>query len=624
MSKYYIPLHNHSEFSLKDGISKIKYMPDRLKEIDCPGMSLTDHGSLASSVAFYKTLKKQDVQPIIGIEQYVSRQDCAIKSTDNRKLDHLLILCKNTAGWKSLLNLVYDANLPEHFYHNMRIDVDKLPQYTQDGNLIGICGHLGSILASKIVIDDVIQQDWQKDGIACAKLLEEMFGKGNFYLEVQLVNNETHPVVAQLAECIRTISQITKIPTVATGDSHYLRKPDSVLQNIMLCDNLNMKMQDGPTSGMSAFFKTNNFHIPSYDEMLEFGNTEEELDRTLEVAAQCEDYDILHQPKIPKYNCPTGHDESTWLRQQCWDGWQKKIEGKIPQDRRQEYADRVKYELQVLQEANLAGYFLTVKDIVDYGRTIGLMGAARGSVAGSLVSYLLNITQVDSIKHSLIFERFYNKGRATKGHVSLPDIDIDCPQNKRGKILEYIANRFGHDQTCQVAAYSSLKGRNAIKSVLRGYGDVSFNEMNEITKQFPDAAKISAELHEQEDRDLESSIIRYVLENDKKQVLKDWCYIDKEGNLQGRMSKRFGQAIALENTKTHRSTHPAGIVISPYLIRDSIPTVYDTKNKKSIAALEMGDLEDIGMVKFDLLGLATLDKLAGVKQILNTGFIQDD
>jgi len=616
--KTYIPLHTHSDFSLKDGISKIKFMPDRLGEINCSGMALTDHGSIAGSISFYKKMKENNLKPIIGIEHYISRQDCTIKTPENRKLDHLLILCKNTEGWINMLNLTYRAN--ECFYHSPRLDLTTLSQYTQDGNLIGISGHLGSVLASKIIIDDKIQQNWQKDGIECAKQLEEIFGKDNFYLEVQLINRDSHPIAQQLADTIREISSITKIPCVATPDSHYLRKEDNILQHIMLCENLNIKMADGPTSGMSAFFQNDNFHIPNYDEMREFGNTEQELDNTLVIADQCEDYDILHPPKIPTYDCPDNHDENTWLRQQCWEGWKNKIEGKIPKDQQQKYIDRVKYELQVLQQANLAGYFLIVKDIVDYGRKICLMGCGRGSVAGSIVAYLLNITQIDSIKYNLIFERFYNSSRTS----SLPDIDVDVPQSKRGKILEYITQRFGQDKTCQVSTYSSLKGRNAIKSVLRSYGDISFTEMNEITQHFPDPAKISAELHEQEEEGLESSIIRYVLENDKKKILKDWCYLDKDGNLQGKLSKRFSQAIALENTKINRSIHAAGIVISPYKIQDSVPVVYDARHKKLISSLEMGDLEDLGMIKYDILGLAMLDKVAGIKDILQYGDIKEE
>ena len=618
----YFPLHFHSDASLKDGISKIKHIPDRLNEINLAGCSLTEHGTLASSVSFYTTLKKQNLQPVIGIEQYISRQNCEIKTVENRKLDHLLILCKNTCGWYDMLRLTHHANTC--FYHNPRLDLKTLSRYTQDNNLIGIAGHLGSVLASRLIVDDKIQPNWQQDGIECARELEEIFGKGNFYLEVQLVNNAAHPLVKHLADAVRAIGKITGISTVATPDAHYLRRENDILQQIMLCTNLNMKLKDGPTSGMSAFFHSNNFHLPSYQDMVDFGNTEEELDRTLEVAAKCGDYDILHQPEIPAYDCPEGHDEYTWLREQCWKGWKEKIEGTIPKNLHGQYADRVKYELGVLKEAKLSGYFLTVKDICDFGHSIGLMGVGRGSVAGSIVAYLLNITQVDSIKHSLIFERFFNQGRIAKGQISLPDIDIDVPQNKRGKILEYISNRFGQDKTCQVSTYSTLGGKNVLKAVLRSYGDTSFDEMNEITKHFPDPAKISAELHEQEDRDLDASVIRYVLENDKNGVLKDWCYLDRDGQLQGKMSKRFSQSIYLEGTKINRSVHAAGIVISPQKIKDSIPVAYDTKSKKLVSSLEMNDLENTGKIKFDLLGLATLDKLSGVSQILKYGDIQEE
>ena len=329
----------------------------------------------------------------------------------------------------------------------------------------------------------------------------------------------------------------------------------------------------------------------------------------------CEEYDILDKPHLPDFQCPKGYNAAEYLRQLCRDGWRDKIATDVDKSKHQRYVDRIKYELDVLQGADLSSYFLIVQDIVNHVRNNKwLPGPGRGSAAGCLVSYLIGITAIDPIKYDLIFERFYNAGRNTQGRVSMPDIDVDVPMDQRENIIDYIKDTYGKDKVSQMITYNTLKGRGALKEVLRVYSNISFEEMNQITKHIPDEAKIADELQDMKDEDGEASIIRWALENNQKQ-LKDWCYV-KDNKLEGPLAKRFEQAIRLEGTKCNQSKHAAGIAISQDSLASICPMIYDSKTKKNIAGLEMNDLESIGVVKFDILGIGLLDKMMQVQSIL--------
>ena len=348
-------------------------------------------------------------------------------------------------------------------------------------------------------------------------------------------------------------------------------------------------------------------------------HTQEEIENTNFVNDLIEEYDILSKPKLPPFECPKGYDDAEYLRQLCRDGWKDKIANVIPKEDHQIYIDRIKYELDVLQGANLSSYFLIVQDIVEYVRKNGwLPGPGRGSAAGCLVSYLIGITSIDPIKYGLLFDRFYNAGRNTEGRISMPYIDVDVPINKRELIIEYIKNKYGGDKVSQMVTFNTIKGRGALKDVLRVYGNIGFEEMNRITKNIPDEAKIADELQEMKEETGEASIIRWALENNEDK-LKEWCYIDDHGELQGPLAKRFEQAIRLEGTKSNQSKHAAGIAISAEPLKDLCPMVYDSKNEQLIAGMEMQDLENIGIIKFDILGVAMLDKIMTIQDLLNEG-----
>ena len=622
--KKYIPLHVHSMYSLLDGLSKPEQIADRCEEIEVKSCALTDHGNIAGAIKFYAAMKKKGIKPILGCELYISDNDATIKEKENRSLTHFLVLAKNYEGWRNLIRIVSESNRPEHYYFKPRLDLKKLGEM-MDGNMIGICGHLGSTLAAKLMDDDTIISDWKKVGTNCINQYKDIFGKENFFLESQLMDKDNLPIQSHLTDCIRELSHLTETKTICTPDAHYCRKSDAVDQRVLLCNNIkttfpeiNRKLSVDESVPMGCFFTSDNFHILSQEEIREL-HTEEEIDNTNLVDSMCEEYDILSKPHLPPFPCPEGYDDAEYLRQLCRDGWKTKIAKQIPESEHGVYVDRIKYELDVLQGADLSSYFLIVQDIVNHVRDNSwLPGPGRGSAAGCLVSYLIGITNIDPIKYNLMFDRFYNAGRNTAEHISMPDIDVDVPINKREDIIQYIKDTYGENKVSQMITFNTIKGRGALKDVLRVYGNISFDEMNKITKNIPDEAKIADSLQSMKDATGESSIIRWTLENNSDKI-KEWCSIDKNGELQGPLAKRFEQAIRLEGVKSNQSKHAAGIAISSEPLSQICPMVYDSKNKQMIAGMEMQDLESIGIIKFDILGVAMLDKIMTIQNLLKEG-----
>ena len=611
-------------YSLLDGLSKPEQIADRCEEIEVKSCALTDHGNIAGAIKFYAAMKKKGIKPILGCELYISDNDATIKEKENRSLTHFLVLAKNYEGWRNLIRIVSESNRPEHYYFKPRLDLKKLGEM-MDGNMVGICGHLGSTLADKLMDNDTIISDWKKVGTNCINQYKDIFGKENLFLESQLMDKDNLPIQSHLTDCIRELSHLTDTKTICTPDAHYCRKSDAVDQRVLLCNNIkttfpeiNRKLSVDESVPMGCFFTSDNFHILSQEEIREL-HTEEEIDNTNLVDSMCEEYDILSKPNLPPFPCPEGYDDAEYLRQLCRNGWKDKIAKKVPESEHSVYVDRIKYELDVLQGADLSSYFLIVQDIVNHVRDNSwLPGPGRGSAAGCLVSYLIGITNIDPIKYNLMFDRFYNAGRNTSEHISMPDIDVDVPINKREDIIKYIKDTYGHDKVSQMITFNTIKGRGALKDVLRVYGNISFDEMNKITKNIPDEARIADSLQAMKDTTGESSIIRWTLENNSDSI-KEWCSIDKNGELQGPLAKRFEQAIRLEGVKSNQSKHAAGIAISSEPLSQICPMVYDSKNKQMIAGMEMQDLESIGIIKFDILGVAMLDKIMTIQNLLKEG-----
>lgn len=644
----YVPLHVHSHFSLLDGLSQPKHIAERIVRSGLDACALTDHGNISGVVQFIKamdsvcecgkqkddhpspdckTFTKKKLKPILGCELYVCNDDATLQVLDNRKLTHIPVVAKNLAGWKDLIKLTSCSNKPEHFYHRPRLSLKEMGEFLK-GNIIGFSGHLGSHIANVIVENDDIKANWENDAVKLAETLQDMFGKGNFYLEVQLYNKIQSPIQAKLTECTRKLSKLTGIPCIATPDAHYAFKEQAVDQRVLLCRSMKTTMRGGlePTFALNTFFHSDNFHIPSAEEMLQYGHTEEELANTLILNDSIESYDIMRKPTLPPFPCPKPYenDNDGYLRYLCREGWKKLIRDRIDAKDIDKYANEVKRELEVFKEAKLAGYFLICQDIVNFVRKNGwLPGPGRGSAAGCLVSYLIGITSIDPIPYDLLFERFYNSGRNTADHISYPDIDMDVPKGKREAVIDYMKYKFGSDKVAQIITYQTEKGRQALKDVLRAHADLPFEERNRITKNLPDPAKVAGELQHMKEEHGESSLIRLALEEYPAKFA-EWCHINDKGELEGPLADRFAQAIRLEGTKVVASKHAAGIILSPEALTETCPMVLDVKKKQLIAGMEMNDLEAIGMIKFDILGVAMLDKIMGIRDIVQYGDIRMD
>jgi DNA polymerase-3 subunit alpha len=618
----YQVLHCHSHYSLLDGLSKPDKIAERCANIGVSACAITDHGNIAGTVKFYAAMKKAGIKPLLGCELYICDHDPSIKQKENKDLSHFLILAKNLKGWKNLIEIVSLSNSPEFYYHRPRLNLEVLGQTISRGDIIGITGHLGSTLSDCIVSEDTIDPNWKSKGTSLIEHLKDIFGKENLFLEAQLMDKDNLPIQQKLTDCVRELGQYTNTNIVCTPDAHYVNKEDAIDQRILLCNNLkttfgeiNRKIDGGESVPMGCFFNSDNYHILNQEEIKLLHN-ETEIANTNLVSDMCEQYDILSKPKLPPFNCPNNMDDAEYLRELCRNGWREKIQNKISKPEQDVYADRIKYELGVLQGADLSSYFLIVQDIVNYVKKESwLPGPGRGSAAGCLVSYLIGITNIDPIKYNLLFDRFYNAGRNNADHISMPDIDVDVPIDKRENIISYIKNKYHHDKVSQMITFNTIKGRGALKDVLRVYGNITFDEMNQITKNIPDESKIADELQEMKDETGEASIIRWALENNRDK-LKDWCFIDDDNNLQGPLAKRFEQAIRLEGTKSNQSKHAAGIVISSEPLNQVCPMVYDTKNNQYIAGMEMQDLESLGIIKFDILGVAMLDKIMTIQNLL--------
>ena len=610
----YIPLHNHTHYSLLDGLSRPEQIADKCAKFEMKSCAITDHGNICGAIQFYQKLKKKGIKPILGIELYICDKDSSLQEKDNASLSHMLLLSKNLTGWKSLIKLVSQSNHPSKFYHKPRVSLKDLEGNMSD-NFICMTGHLGSVIANHILDDNNnLLPDASDIFNQRISYLYGIFGKKNVFIECQQMDRDYTKAQSLLTNFYRDKAlSDSDLKLIATCDAHYVNQEDAVDQRILLCNNLKTtfaeisKRENVP---LQTFFDSDKYYLLTPNEMKGI-HTEIELKNTLLVDSMCEEYEILVPPQLPKFTCPEGLLEKDYLYKLC----SNKLSS-VNCSNINLYKDRLKSELNTINKAGLSGYFLIVKDIVDFIRSNNwLPGPGRGSAAGSLVSYLLEITSIDPIKYDLLFERFYNDGRNTEGRISMPDIDVDVPIDKREFVIQHMRDRYGVSKVSQMITFNTLKGRGALKEVLRVYGDISFEETNRITENIPDEAKIADELQEMKEEYGEASIIRWALENEGDK-LSQWCSIDSDGILSGPLSKRFEQAIRLEGTKCHQSKHAAGVAVSAQNLDEICPMIYDSKTEQTIAGLEMADLESLGVVKFDILGVALLDKIMNIRDML--------
>lgn len=544
----YFPLRCYTHYSLKKSCIQPAELAKQVDKLNLPGIAITDK-NLWGVIAMAKALK--DTQICCGNKKLIIGLD----------IGEYIYLAKNFTGWQNLLKIVNKG------------------EYVFDG------------------------------------IIQIYIGPYNKHITADYIGIDAFTNADMAAEQ-RKLSTDRNIPAVALPDPHYLVPEDYELHRILIANeydktlrNLEIDCLTGQYLEIGDFFRNRQFYLPSDEEMSEVYTTEE-LNRTLEIAAQCEQIKLEHKPRLPKFD--KDKDEKVYLRELCEIGWKEKLLHK-PLDF-PVYEERLKYELAVLQEANLENYFLIVQDILKYIRKNGgLAGTGRGSAAGSLVSYLLDIVRIDPIKYDLLFERFYNAGRNTKDNISMPDIDVDVPKFMRQQVIGYIKQKYGYDKVGQILTFSTLQGRQALKCVLRAHGGITNEEMNRITAPIPDKAAIADDLQEMKDSGEDDSIIIWTLENRADQ-LSEWCtYAD--GKFDGPLAKEFQQAIALEATKITQSIHAAGVIVADEELVNICPII-TSDDGKIIVALEMNDAETAGLVKMDILGIAILDKIMGVERDL--------
>jgi len=616
----YVPLHVHSEYSLLNGLSQTSQISKRLNDIETDTCALTDHGTVSGAVDFCRTLKDASQKPILGCELYICEKEATEKTVENKSFVHQVVLAKNLQGWKDILKLVSKSNSADQFYHKPRVDFNQLREAASGGNLISFSGHLGSYLGNVAIEnkpDSFIAE--------AAYRLQNMFGKDNFFLEIQLIDSFKNNRPQIVGERLREISKQTGIPCVATPDAHYTTREAAQDHQVLICTALKKSAgqlhQEFKTKNLSLgewFFNSNNYHIPSYEDMKQF-HTDDELENTVRIADMCEQYNILGAPNPPEFPSPSGYNPKEYLRHLCKIGWAEKMRHiQKNTEEFEQYGDRVNRELEIFEEAGLSSYFLIVQDILKFCKHEGyLTGPGRGSAAGCMVSYLIGITQIDPIKYDLVFERFYNAGRNTDERISMPDIDIDVPKEAREKVIEYMKKQYGKDNVAQIVTYQTMQGRSALKRVMQARGNISFTEQNEITKHIMDEAKIAEDLQDMKEELGEASLILWALKN-RKEKLKDWCEIGEDGKLKGKMAKVFEQAMRMEGTKIIQSKHAAGVVVSPSPISNTCPMVKSANKGESdlLAGFEGPSCEDVGLLKLDVLGIRMLDKIMEVPNIL--------
>jgi len=448
------------------------------------------------------------------------------------------------------------------------------------------------------------------------KYMQEICDHGNLLLVgVEGIPDGNFPV------CEHMILRSPAFPEI-----YYTNKEDAHLHRILLCSGMkttlpkiNTDLKSGKVIENERFFRSDEYYLWSKQELEGLDQSDPIGLRTLErINGLCDDYNILSTPILPAFPTPDGQSEEQYLKQLCRDGWRKILVplGKVstPEDIAI-YKERFETEFAVIKKAKLFGYFLIVQDILNWVRSQGwVVGPGRGSAAGCLISYLIGITEIDPIEFDLLFERFYNEGRNTDDHISLPDIDMDVPAEKRDLVIAYMKRKYGEENVSQMITLGRFRGRSGLKEVLRVNAACGFAEMNEITKYVPDEAAISDQL-EAMDED-ERSIIMWALINNADK-LSDYCVLKEDGTLEGEYAEYFDQAIKMEGTYKSQGKHAAGVVISAVPLHTVCPMVNQKNGEEKIAGLEMQRLEAIGQTKFDVLGLTLLDREMFIRRLLN-------
>lgn len=571
--------------------------------------AITDHGS-GSGLFEFSTASSE--KKILGVEFYIC-DDAKNKTPEGRSLSHMVILAKNKQGYKQLCKLISKSNGPSNYYYKPRIDWEDLREVVDEPNLIALTGHPGSFLFNAIYNDDEPITGALSIGEKHLNRINDIFGLDNVFLEIQ---RQCIPgLQKELSELLLSLGAKTGNKPIACIDAHYVTKEDAVDQRLLLASNLNIKLSEWKTKAksLSSFFKYDHFHIPSPDEIKEW-HPEEEIKNHELIYDQIEDYSLKEDPSVPEFECPDNLSEDEYLRQICRDGWRKYLVdyGVINQDNKELYTDRVKRELDVISKYKLSGYFLIVQDLIKKFRTKDILSNfGRGSCGGSLTAYLAGITLIDPIPHGLMFERFLNEGRFSADRMQFPDIDMDFPPEVREDAIQYLKDKYGTDHVAQIITFGTFQGKIAVSEALRLNNIMTFNDIKKISKLILEKSKVGSQM---KDAGISSTIDFTIKHTD---LLADYCTYDN-GEYKGSLAPYFEQAIRIEGTVKNESTHAAGVIVSPRVLSESIPMVKEKSGNGLICGLEMNTLEQMGFIKFDVLGLANFSTLGYVNELLRS------
>ena len=551
----FVHLHLHSEYSLLDGSTRISLLPKRVKELNMDAVALTDHGNMYGAIAFYKACKDEGIKPILGCEVYISKKDLSIKDKSNERY-HLILLAENNEGFKNIMKIV-SIGFVDGYYYKPRIDKEVLKKYSK--GIIATSACLGGEVQKLILNRDI--EAAKKSALE----YRGIFGENNFFLELQ---DHGMPEQARVNRELINLSKELEIPLTVSNDVHYLNKDDAKSHDVLLC------IQTGKTVNDEnrMKFPSDEFYLKSPDEMAAlFPENKDALENTVEIANRCNVDIKFHDLHLPDFSVPSEYTHEEYLKKLAVEGMYNRYENVTD-----EIKNRFEFEFNTIRDMGYVDYFLIVWDFIRYARKHEIqVGPGRGSAAGSVISFCLGITDVDPLKFDLLFERFLNPER-----VSMPDIDIDFCYERREEVIEYVNRKYGDSHVAQIATFGTMAARNAIRDVGRAL-DMSYAKVDYIAKQIPQALNMTIEKALEISESFKSI---YEKEDDSKELI--------------------DMAIKLEGLPRHTSTHAAGVVISKDELTEYVPL---TRNDKIIATqFNMIELEELGLLKMDFLGLRTL------------------
>ena len=570
-------LHLHTEYSLLDGACRIEGLMQRVKALGQTAVAITDHGVMYGCVDFYKAAKKAGVKPIIGCEVYVATRTRFDKVNRIDGSNHLVLLCKNETGYKNLIKMV-SAGFTEGFYNKPRVDHELLEEY-----------HEGLICLSACLAGEIPQAllagDYEK-AKNLARYYEDLFGKGNYYIEIQDHGLDEQRTVLPL---LVRLSRETGIPLVATNHAHYLEKEDSRMQHILICIQTNKTVNDDDV----LEFGTDEFYVKSTDEMYElFSAWPEACENTSRIAEMCSFDFEFGVTKLPYFVAPDGMDNKEYFVKLCRDGLLRRYGADVPEDIRA----RLDYEISIIDRMGYINYYLIVFDFINYAKSQGIpVGPGRGSGAGSLAAYCVGITNIDPIKYNLLFERFLNPER-----VSMPDFDIDFCYERRQEVIDYVIRKYGADHVAQIVTFGTMAARAAIRDVGRVL-DMPYGTVDGIAKLVPMEPKMTLTKALSISRELKA---RYDADPQVKELI--------------------DMSLKLEGMPRHASTHAAGVVITREAADEYVPLA--TNDGNPVTQFTMTTIEELGLLKMDFLGLRTLTVIDDAEKMIRKrepGFSMD-